>query len=112
MLQVPPRAFSQESISPASPAIRPASGGDGGIGRGRVHISRTPAEVRMPSARVSGDHSSIDCDVTIARVRPAAKSDRSSNGVGYRARIDNQRGLRGRRVSFGSQKMPAIRGGH
>ena len=93
-------SVAQEFDVAASPTIRSASGGDGGVSGGRVSVSRTPAEGQESFSEVPGDRGSVDCNVTIAGARPTAKSDRSPNGVCYRARIDNQRGLGGRRVVF------------
>src|SRR5206468_10181161 len=76
-------SVAQELNLAASPIIRPVSGGDEGISGGRVHISRAPAEGQDAFGAVSGDRSSIDCDVTIARSRPGAKCDLAANGVGH-----------------------------
>ena len=90
-------SVAQELNFAASSTIRSASGGDGGVCGGRVSVSRTRAEGQESFSDLSGDRGSIDCDVTVAGARPTL-NEASPNSIGYRGRVDNQRGFRGGRV--------------
>src|SRR5262249_12093795 len=82
----------QEFNLAASPTVRSAVGVEGGIGGGRVRTARTAAECQEPFSEVSGDHSSVNCNITITSAdsptAKCAKIDRSPGGAGCCGRID------------------------